>query len=128
MTIPTLPNPVEWGLSAQTVLLLSKEPDILLDLAQARLLPPLPPGYVPNIVEVLFDDILYICSQQGIITYLRNCNPDYEPNFVEYRFDGEIALFQVGSECVVNRIEGIARVAVLQDLLHQGGMSNGTHN
>jgi hypothetical protein len=113
----SLPNPTTWGLSPQAALLLSKEPEILRDLERDRLLPPLPPGYVPIVVEVLFDDVPYLRSEQGIPTYVRDCRVDYQPQFVEYRFDDETAVFHVGDEYVINRIEGMAQVAGLQGFL-----------
>ena len=116
-----LPDLADWGLSAQAVSILSREPSILADLAEARLLLPLPPGYIPNVIEVLFDDVPYIRSTNGILNFVRNCHSEYQPQFIEYRFDDETAIFQVGSEYVVNRIEGIAQIYVLQRLLHQGG-------
>lgn len=115
--IIALLNPAGWELSAHAVAILSREPEILADLAESRLLPPLPPGYVPHIIEVWFDDIPYIRVEAGTVMYLRDCRPDYEPPFVEYRFDDEIALFQVGRECVVNRIAGIANVVNLTNRL-----------
>jgi type IV secretory pathway TraG/TraD family ATPase VirD4 len=118
MDMQLIPNIEEWELSPQAAAFLSREPEILASLAHDRLLPPLPPGYVPTTIEVLFDDIPYFSSEGGIITYLRDCCPDYEPVFVEYRFDGEIALFQVGGEYVVNRIQGIAQVATVQGFLN----------
>jgi hypothetical protein len=116
MTQP-LSDPTTWGLSPKAALLLSKEPEILRDLERDRLLPPLPPGYVPAVVEVLFDDVPYLRSEQGISTYVRDCRPDYQPQFVEYRFDDEIAVFHIGGEYVINRIEGMAQVAGLQGFL-----------
>lgn len=113
----TIPNPSDWGLSAQAAAVLSKEPEILTELAQDRLLPPFPPGYIPTVVEVLFDDVPYIRAERGVLTYVRDCHPDYQPPFVEYRFDDEIAVFQVGGEYVVNRTEGMAITAALQGLL-----------
>ena len=123
MTTPSmmLPDLADWGLSAQAVSILSREPSILADLAESRLLPPLPPGYIPSVIEVLFDDVPYIRSTNGVLNFVRNCYLDYQPQFIEYRFDDETAIFQVGSEYVINRIEGIAQVYVLQRLLHQGG-------
>ena len=106
-------NPAAWGLSPAAVAILSREPAILVDLAASRQLPPLPPGYVPQLIEVLFDDLPYIRVEAGTVTYLRACHPDYAPPFVEYRFDDEVALFQVGGEVVVNRIEGMASVVAL---------------
>lgn len=108
----------EWGLSEQTIAILSEESEIVTDLIRVRHLPPLPPGYVPSIVEMLFDDITYVRSEQGQLVYARHCDPDYQPPFVEYRFDGETAIFQVGGEYVVNRTEGIAQAVALQGLLH----------
>jgi hypothetical protein len=113
-------NPLDWGLSTQAALLLSKEPEILMDLAHDRLLPPFPPGYVPTVVEVLFDDVPFLRSKHGILIYARECNPDYHPLFIEYRFDDEIAMFHVNGEYVVNRVEGIAQVAALQGFLDEG--------
>jgi hypothetical protein len=121
------PNPFEWGLSHSTATLLSKQPEILADLAQERLLPPFPPGYVPTVVEVLFDDVPYLRSVEGVLTYTRGCNSDYQPAFIEYRFDDEIALFQIGTEFVVNRVEGIAIALAAQGFLH-GGHCNGSDN
>jgi hypothetical protein len=116
MTQP-LSDSTTWGLSPQAALLLSKEPDILRDLERDRLLPPLPPGYVPIVIEILFDDVPYLRSEQGIPIYVRDCRPDYQPQFVEYRFDDETAVFHIGGEYVINRIEGMAQVAGLQGFL-----------
>ena len=112
-----LQDPSTWGLSNKAVALLNDEPTILKSLAADRLLPPLPPGYVPKVIEVLFDDVPYIRTEDGVVTRLRECRQDYQPSFVEYRFDDEVALFQIGGEIVINRIEGIAKVSALQELL-----------
>ncbi len=113
--------PTDWGLSPQAAAVLSKEPEILKDLAWDRKLPAFPSDYLPTSVEVLFDDIPYIRSFMGEITYLRNCEADYQPLFVEYRFDDEIALFHVNGEYVVNRIEAMARKANQNRLFVLGG-------
>lgn len=109
----------EWELSDATISVLEKEPEIVAELVRVRHLPPLPPGYVPTIVELLFDDVPYVRSEHGQVVYLRHCEPDYQPPFVEYRFDGETAIFQVGGEYVVNRVEGIAHAIALQGLLKE---------
>ena len=100
----------QWGLSSEATLTLQGFPELIPDLAQARQLPPLPPGYVPSVVEVLFDDVPYLRSVEGILTYTRDCLPDYQPASVEYRVDDEMAFFQIGQEVVLNRIEGLAQV------------------
>lgn len=109
----------EWELSNETISVLAKEPEIVAELVRVRHLPLLPPGYVPTIVELLFDDVPYVRSEHGQLVYLRHCEPDYQPPFVEYRFDGETAIFQVGGEYVVNRVEGIAHAIALQGLLKE---------
>ena len=106
----TLPNLETWGLSAQAIAVLRREPEILADVAEARQRPPLPPGYCPNVIEVLFEDVPYLRSEQGVLSVLRDCLPDYQPRFIEYRVDEETAFFQVGSDVVVNRLEGIAQL------------------
>ncbi|NEQ47482.1 MAG: hypothetical protein F6K00_29645 [Leptolyngbya sp. SIOISBB] len=103
--VPDLNN---WGVSDQTIAILRREPNILADIAKARNRPPLPPGYCPDVIEVLFEDVPYLRSEQGVLSVLRDCLPDYQPRFIEYRMDEETAFFQVGSDIVVNRLEGIA--------------------
>lgn len=117
----TLPNLTDWGLSPQAASALSREPEILKDLVRDRQLAPFPFDYVPTTIEVLFDDIPYIRSLHGELTYLRDCEQDYQPLFIEYRFDDEIALFQVNGEYVVNRIEAIAENNALNQVLNFGG-------
>ncbi|MGG6269003.1 hypothetical protein ACQ4M3_30725 [Leptolyngbya sp. AN03gr2] len=109
----------EWELSEAAISVLAKESEIVAELIRARHLPLLPPGYVPTVVELLFDDIPYVRSEKGQVVYLRHCEPDYQPPFVEYRFDGQMAVFQVGGECVVNRVEGMAQAIALQGLLYE---------
>lgn len=111
-------DPAMWGLSQKAIHALNNEPTILQSLAADRLLPPLPPGYVPKVIEVLFDDVPYIRTEEGVVTRLRECHKDYKPSFVEYRFDDEIALFQISGEIVINRLEGIAQVHALQNMLN----------
>ncbi|MEO1396077.1 MAG: hypothetical protein AAFV90_24530 [Cyanobacteria bacterium J06634_5] len=111
-------DPAMWGLSQKAIHALNKEPTILQSLAADRLLPPLPPGYMPKVIEILFDDVPYIRTVDGVITRLRECHKDYKPSFIEYRFDDEIALFQIDGEIIINRIEGMAQVHALQDLLN----------
>jgi hypothetical protein len=114
----------DWGLSHTAVTLLSKRPEILADLERDRQLPPFPLDYVPEIIEVLFDDLPYFRSEQGVLIYMRDCSPNYEPQFIEYRFDDETAVFQVGDEYVINRI---TQDMPLPGQLIQGG-SDGNHN
>ncbi|MEL6491569.1 MAG: hypothetical protein AAFQ95_16555 [Cyanobacteria bacterium J06621_3] len=111
-------DPAMWGLSQKAIRALNNEPTILQSLAADRLLPPLPPGYMPKVIDVLFDDVPYIRTVDGVVTRLRECHKDYKPSFIEYRFDDEIALFQISGEIVINRLEGIAQVRALQNMLN----------
>ena len=122
MTQVLTPQHLEsWGLSPQATSLLIQEPELLANLAEERERPPLPPGYIPQVVEVLFDDLPYIRSDNGIVSCLRDCPADYAPTFVEFRLDGETAMFQVGGEYVINRMAGIADVLALEGYRQAGG-------
>jgi hypothetical protein len=95
-----------WGLSPQAQALLSEELELLQAVADARNKPPLPLNYIPVTIEIFFEDVLYLKAVEGVLLLARDCLPDYQPRFLEYRFDGEMALFQIGKETVVNRIAG----------------------
>lgn len=90
--------------STQAQDLLAEMPEILEAVTEAQQRPPLPLGYVPSVIEVLFEDVLYLKSVDGVLLLARDCLADYQPRFVEYRFDDEMALFQVGRDVLVNRI------------------------
>ena len=98
------------GLSSRATSYLSQHPEQLTALAEAKALPPLPPGYVPEVVEVLFDDVPYLRAVNGELIFSRDCLPDYQPGCVEYRLDDQLAFFQVGSDVVVDRLGGLALV------------------
>jgi hypothetical protein len=99
-----------WGLSPRATAYLSQYSEQIPVLAEAKALPPLPPGYVPETVEVLFDDVPYLRSVGGVLIFSRDCLPDYQPGCVEYRLDDQLAFFQVGGEVVVDRMGGLALV------------------
>lgn len=101
-------NLKEWSLSARSLALLKKEPEITAAVAIARQQLPFPAGYTPAIVEVLFDDVPFIRSRRGQIVFLRPCPPNYQPPFVEVRFDDQMALFLIRGDVVVNRTQAIA--------------------
>lgn len=100
----------DWNLAPDTAIYLKQHPEQLPALAEGRALPPLPPGYVPEVVTVLFDDLPYLRSVGGELIFSRDCLPDYHPGCVEYRLDDQLAFFQIGSEVVVDRIGGLALV------------------
>ena len=100
--MPTKPLPET--VSLQTQDLLAEMPEILDAVTKTQQRPPLPLGYVPKVIEVLFEDVLYLKSVDGVLLMARDCLADYQPRYVEYRFDDEMALFQVGQDVLVNRI------------------------
>ena len=100
--MPTQPLPETVSPQAQD--LLTEMPEILEAVTEAQQRPPLPLGYVPSVIEVLFEDVLYLKSVDGALLMVRDCLADYQPRFVEYRFDDEMALFQVGRDVLVNRV------------------------
>jgi hypothetical protein len=102
-----------WNLSEAAIAVLMREPELVAHLQEARSLPPFPPGYVPAVIEELFDDLPYRRWEwgQALPVYERPCPPDYEPPFVEYSFDDETALFQVQGEIIVNRMNAMAEYA-----------------
>lgn len=108
-----------WELSESAIAVLIHEPEIVVHLEEMRSRPPFPPGYVPAVIEELFDDLPYRRWELGRSrpTYERQCSPDYEPPFVEYSFDDETALFHVKGEIVVNRVAAIVDYANRLDWL-----------
>jgi hypothetical protein len=103
-------NLEEWSLSASAIALLTQEPEITSALVIARQRYPFPAGYTPAVVDVLFDDVLYIRSDRGNLVFLRPCPPHYQPPFVEVRFDDQMALFLIQGEVVVNRTQAMAEL------------------
>ena len=99
-----------WGLSPGATAYLNQHPEQIPALAVAEALPPLPPGYGPEVVEVLFDDVPYLRSVGGVLVFSRDCLPDYQPGCVEYRLDDQLAFFQVGREVVIDRMGGLGLV------------------
>lgn len=98
-----------WELSEAAISILAKEPELVAHLQDARSLPPFPPGYIPAVIEELFDDLPYRRWEwgQALPVYERPCPAEYEPRFVEYSFDDETALFQVQGEIIVNRVNAM---------------------
>lgn len=108
------PNISQWNLSQRAIELLRREPEISADLARERQKPPFPAGYRPALIEILYDDLLYVRSEAARITYLRDCPRNYIPPCMEIRFDNQMAIFVVQGEMVVDRT---GYMAALDELL-----------
>ncbi|MGB3548461.1 MAG: hypothetical protein WBA17_15920 [Saprospiraceae bacterium] len=65
-------------------------------------------------IEILYDDMVYVRSERGCITYSRDCPRNYIPPFMEIRFDGQLAMFVIQGEMVVDRT---GQMAALDELL-----------
>lgn len=107
-----------WGLSNEASILLLNEPKLIMELQQARSLPPFPPQYTPRVIEERFEFIISCIWEIGHLIYECPFVPNYEPSFVEYYFDKQIALFYVKGEIVVNRLQK-AELVPLDDLLNK---------
>jgi hypothetical protein len=105
-------------LSDRAIAVLNRETEVLTRLIAARSFAPLPPGYTPKVVEVLYDDLVFIRLEDGYLRYLRPCDQSYLPPFMEMRFDDEIALFMVGTETVINRLTAMATLDEILGVLN----------
>jgi hypothetical protein len=106
-----------WGLSQGAIGILEKEPEIVRDLMAARAMPPFEREYVPNSLEIRFDDVTFIRYERGKLPYCHPCSPDYNPPFTEYCLDGETALFHVDGEIVVDRTQNLDLAKIRQSFL-----------
>lgn len=100
----------DWNLSQSAIALLKREPEIAADVIIERQKPPFPAGYQPQVIEILYDDMVYVRSEQGRIRYVRDCPRNYIPPFMEIRFDGQMAVFIIQGEMVVDRTELMANL------------------
>jgi hypothetical protein len=117
-TTSLIPILRSWNLSEQAISVLSKEPEIVAKLQQAKELPSFPVDYIPNVIEEKFDNINFRRWEYGVLTYERPFSTNYEPPFVEYSFDRQTALFFIDGEIIVNRIELMTENAELVNLLN----------
>ncbi|MGB3614212.1 MAG: hypothetical protein WBA10_10495 [Elainellaceae cyanobacterium] len=102
------PDFSSWNLSQSAIELLRREPEIASDLARERKRLPFPAGYRPAVIDILYDDLLYVRSEYGQITFLRDCPRNYIPPFMEIRFDDQMAMFVIRGEMVVDRTQNMA--------------------
>lgn len=103
-----LPDIHRWNLSRSAIEVLLQEPEIAATLAIERKKPPFPAGYQPEVIEILYDDMVYVRSERSRITYLRDCPKNYIPPFMEIRFDKQLAMFVIQGEMVVDRTQQMA--------------------
>ncbi len=100
-----------WGISERAIAALSKYPDKVVELQEARLLPQLPADFVPITYEIKFDSVTHLSwelDKSWRVTFERGCSSDYQPDLVEYCFDGQTVFSHVSGEIIVSRIDIMA--------------------
>jgi hypothetical protein len=100
----------QWQLKENTKTILLEFPDVVESLLADKLLPSFNEDYSPQIIEILLDDVCYIKIIKGKLSSLKDCPLDFNFNWLEYRFDGECALFICHGEEIVNRLELMANL------------------
>jgi hypothetical protein len=99
-------------LSPQTRDILSRHSDWVEVIIQARSLPPFPLEYYPSVIEVFDEDGLLVGWAWGEKYEAKRHSGD-KSEFTAWCLDGQLGLFQVGNEVVVNRLELIAQAAAV---------------
>lgn len=107
---PAILVPASWGLSSEALVALSENPGWIERLIEENRKPPLPSKYTPQVIEIWFDEILFVRWINGLIGYLRSCPKTYQPPLMEVYFDEQLTLALVHGEVVVNRVTAMARV------------------
>lgn len=92
-----------WGLSKSVVALVRYDPELISRLDRVRHQRVFSPQYRPKTIEVFYDDICWIKSVDGRIIYHDMSTQKTVPMAIEVRFDGEIAMFSINSETLVDR-------------------------
>jgi hypothetical protein len=99
----TTENLKERQLSETAITFFHDRPEMLAHITREQT--PFAAEYTPSLVEILFEDIVYIRYENGRITAARER---------EACFDGETALFVIGDgEIIVDRVQEMAELDVL---------------
>jgi hypothetical protein len=94
--------------SSEIFSVLSSYPEWLKMIIQVIEQPPLSINYCPSIVEV-FDQYGLLSGRiHGCFSYESTRNTEQESEFTAWFLDGELAVFYVGSELVINRLQILA--------------------
>ncbi len=102
------------GVSLPTVEILLRYPDWRTAVFEAFSLPPLPLDKLPTIIEI-FDQQGLLAGRVNDHTYTVQLDINHVSEFTAWYFDGEMVMFCVGAEFVVNRLQTLA-IAALFDL------------
>jgi hypothetical protein len=88
--------------------LLSNYPEWLEMVNQAIDKPPLNIGYIPRVVEVFDQNGLLAGRLNSCFSYEMTCNTAQKSEFIAWLLDGELVVFYIASEVIVNRLQILA--------------------
>ncbi len=101
-----------------SISVLERHPQLHQEVEKAKKLPPLPLDYSPAVVEV-FDQLGVIAGMAFGVPYECDRSFDAESEFIAWYLDGELALFYIRSEVLVNRLEYVETAAELLKKLEE---------
>jgi hypothetical protein len=84
---------------------LSRYPEWLEMIIKAIDLPLIDRNYCPEVIEVFDQYGLLVGRIHGCLSYECNRNAQEPSNFIAWLLDGELAVFYVGYELVINRLQ-----------------------
>jgi hypothetical protein len=89
---------------------LSRYPEWLEMIIKAIDLPLIDRNYCPEVIEVFDQYGLLVGRIHGCLSYECNRNAQEPSNFIAWLLDGELAVFYVGYELVINRLQILSEV------------------
>ena len=101
------------SLSLHSVEILLRYPDWRTVVFEAFYQAPLPLDFLPVAIEV-FDQKGLMVGRINDYTYTVQLEPNHVSEFTAWYFDGELVLFYVGDELIVNRLQ-LVSIAALFD-------------
>jgi hypothetical protein len=93
----------DWGVSKSVMSLLRNDPELFARLDLARHQRPFSSKYRPTTIEIFYDEICLIRAIDDRIIYNQLMPELSIPTLVEVKFDGEMAMFLVNCEPVIDR-------------------------
>ncbi len=93
------------NISLQATSILQKYPEWHQRVISALNLPPLEPTYYPEVVEIFDQHGLLAGRLHSQVAYETTRTPDQHSDFNAWFFDGELVVFYIDSEVIINRLE-----------------------
>ena len=93
-------------LSSESILTLTFNSHLISYIERERLKFPFPAAYTPYKITVFFEDLLAITLSNNGRTLASEVFPkNYQPQWVEWKFDDECAFFQCNSDILIDRTQ-----------------------